>query len=84
MIRLDSSFLGNDISQFLQRVNGDKTDRKSGMFVWAIRESPLQAIMKIITASMEGNVKPVNLMRPVMALLLIGFLLPHMIQALNQ
>jgi hypothetical protein len=36
------------------------------------------------TAIKEGNVKPVNLMRPVMALLLIGFLLPHMIQALNQ
>ena len=36
------------------------------------------------TAIMERNLKPVNLMRPVMALLLIGFLLPHLIKALNQ
>jgi hypothetical protein len=36
------------------------------------------------TAIREGNLKPVNLMRPVMALLLIGFLLPHLIKALNQ
>ncbi|MDZ4163515.1 MAG: DUF6790 family protein [Smithellaceae bacterium] len=36
------------------------------------------------TAIMERNMKPVNLLRPVMALLLIGFLLPHMIYALNQ
>jgi len=33
---------------------------------------------------MERNMKPVNLLRPVMALLLIGFLLPPMIKALNQ
>ncbi|MCX5846183.1 MAG: hypothetical protein NTW12_07480 [Deltaproteobacteria bacterium] len=36
------------------------------------------------TAIMERNMKPVNLMRPGMALLLIGLLLPHMIKALNQ
>ncbi len=36
------------------------------------------------TAFRERNLKPVNLMRPVMALLLIGFLLPHLIKALNQ
>lgn len=36
------------------------------------------------TAIMERNMKPVNLMRPVMVLLLIGFLLPPMIKALNQ
>ena len=36
------------------------------------------------TAIRERNLKPVNLMRPVMALLLIGFLLPHLIKALNQ
>jgi len=29
------------------------------------------------------NLKPVNLMRPVIAFLLIGFLLPHLIKALN-
>jgi hypothetical protein len=38
----------------------------------------------LATAIMEGNLKPVNLLRPVMALLLIGFLLPHMIIALTQ
>ncbi|MBA4422179.1 MAG: hypothetical protein C0390_03625 [Syntrophus sp. (in: bacteria)] len=38
----------------------------------------------VATAIMERNMKPVNSMRPVMALLLIGFLLPHMIKALNQ
>ena len=36
------------------------------------------------TAIRERNLKPVNLRRPVMALLLIGFLLPHLIKALNQ
>jgi hypothetical protein len=36
------------------------------------------------TAIRERNLKPVNLMRPVMALFLIGFLLPHLIKALNQ
>ena len=38
----------------------------------------------VATAVMEGNMKPVNLLRPVMALVLIGFLLPPMIKALNQ
>ncbi len=38
----------------------------------------------VVTAIMEGNMKPVNLLRPVMALLLIGFLLPHMITALTR
>ena len=36
------------------------------------------------TAILERNLKPVNLMRPVMALLLIGFLLPLLIKALSQ
>ena len=36
------------------------------------------------TAIMDGNRKPVNLLRPVMALLLVGFLLPSMIKALTQ
>jgi hypothetical protein len=35
------------------------------------------------TALMAGNMKPVNLLRPAMALLLIGFLLPAMIKALT-
>jgi len=34
-------------------------------------------------ANKEGNGKPVNLLRPVMTLLLIGLLLPFMIKALN-
>ena len=38
----------------------------------------------VTTAIMERNMKPVNLLRPVMALLLIGFLLPPMIKALTQ
>ena len=38
----------------------------------------------VTTAIMERNMKPVNLLRPAMALLLIGFLLPHMIKALTQ
>jgi hypothetical protein len=38
----------------------------------------------LAAAIMQGNMKPVNLLRPVMALLLIGFLLPYMIEALNQ
>jgi len=38
----------------------------------------------VATAVMERNTKPVNLLRPVMALILIGFLLPPMIKALNQ
>ena len=36
------------------------------------------------TAIMKGNMKPVNLLRPVLALLLIGFLLPVMIKALSR
>ncbi|MCU0571956.1 MAG: hypothetical protein MUC41_03075 [Syntrophobacteraceae bacterium] len=36
------------------------------------------------TAIMERNMKPVNLLRPAMTLLLIGFLLPAMIKALTQ
>ena len=36
------------------------------------------------TAVMNGNLKPVNLLRPVMALVLIGFLVPPMIKALYQ
>jgi hypothetical protein len=38
----------------------------------------------LATAIKEGNMKPVNLLRPVMTLLLIGLLLPLMIKALNQ
>ena len=38
----------------------------------------------VATAIMERNMKPVNLLRPAMALLLIGFLLPPMIKALTQ
>jgi hypothetical protein len=38
----------------------------------------------VATAIMERNMKPVNLMRPILALLLLGFLLPHMISALIQ
>lgn len=36
------------------------------------------------SAMLEGNMKPVNLLRPVMTLLLIVLLIPHMINALNQ
>ncbi len=36
------------------------------------------------TAIMEKNLKPVNLLRPAMSLVLIGFLLPAMIKALTQ
>ncbi len=36
------------------------------------------------TAITERNVKPVNLLRPALALLLIGLLLPPMIKALAQ
>jgi hypothetical protein len=38
----------------------------------------------VATAIMERNMKPVNLLRPAMALLLIGFLFPPMIKALSQ
>lgn len=42
------------------------------------------AVNHVATAIMERNMKPVNLLRPVMALLLIAFLLPPMIKALAQ
>jgi hypothetical protein len=38
----------------------------------------------VATAITERNMKPVNLLRPALALLLIGFLLPPMIKALAQ
>jgi hypothetical protein len=38
----------------------------------------------VATAIMERNMKPVNLLRPGLALLLIGFLLPPMTKALTQ
>lgn len=38
----------------------------------------------VATAVMERNMKPVNLLRPVMALILTGFLLPPMVKALIQ
>ncbi len=38
----------------------------------------------VTTAITERNLKPVNLLRPALALLLIGFLLPPMIKALAQ
>ena len=38
----------------------------------------------LATAIRERNMKPVNVMRPVMALVLIGLLLPPMIKALTQ
>ena len=44
----------------------------------------LSAANHFATAIMERNMKPVNLLRPVLALLLIGLLLPPMIKALNQ
>jgi hypothetical protein len=44
----------------------------------------LSAANHVATALMERNMKPVNLLRPAMALLLIGFLLPPMIKALTQ
>jgi hypothetical protein len=42
------------------------------------------AVNHVASAIMERNMKPVNLLRPVMALILIGFLLPPMIKALVQ
>ncbi|MFA6414112.1 MAG: DUF6790 family protein [Syntrophales bacterium] len=42
------------------------------------------AVNHAATAIMERNMKLVNLLRPAMALLLIGFLLPPMIKALTQ
>jgi hypothetical protein len=44
----------------------------------------LSAANHVVTAIREGNMKPVNLLRPAVALLLIGFLLPPMIKALTQ
>jgi hypothetical protein len=38
----------------------------------------------MVAAIMGQNLRPVNLLRPAMALLLIGFLLPPMIKALGQ
>lgn len=38
----------------------------------------------LATAIRDGNMKPVNLLRPAVTLLLIGFLLPLMIKALSQ
>ena len=37
----------------------------------------------VATAITDGNMKPVNLLRPVVTLLLIGFLLPVMMKALS-
>jgi len=44
----------------------------------------LSAANHVATAIMERNMKTVNVLRPAMALLLIGFLIPPMIKALNQ
>jgi hypothetical protein len=44
----------------------------------------LSAANHTATAIMEKNMKATNLLRPLMALLLIGLLLPPMIKALNQ
>ena len=44
----------------------------------------LSAANHLATAIRDGNMKPVNLMRPVVTMLLIGFLLPLMIKALSQ
>ena len=42
----------------------------------------LSAANHVATAVLGGNLKAVNLMRPIMALLLVGFLLPPMLKAL--
>lgn len=42
------------------------------------------AVNHVASAILGGNMKPVNLLRPVMVLILIGFLLPPMIKALAQ
>jgi hypothetical protein len=42
----------------------------------------LSAANHVATAVMQRNMKPVNLMRPALALLLIGLLVPPMIKAL--
>jgi uncharacterized membrane protein required for colicin V production len=44
----------------------------------------LSAANHLITAIKDGNMKPVNLMRPVLALLLAGLLIPVMVNALWQ
>lgn len=44
----------------------------------------LSAGNHVATALKEHNFKPVNLMRPLMVLILMGFLLPPMVQALRQ
>jgi hypothetical protein len=44
----------------------------------------LSAANHVATAIMDRNMKLVNLLRPAMALLLIGFLFPSMIKALTQ
>ncbi len=44
----------------------------------------LSATNHTVTAIKEHNMKPVNLMRPVMTLILMGLLLPPMYQALLQ
>jgi hypothetical protein len=44
----------------------------------------LSAANHAATAILERNLKPVNLMRPVMAVVLIVFLLPLLVKALNQ
>ena len=44
----------------------------------------LSAANHVASAIMDRNMKTVNLLRPALALLLIGFLLPPMIKALNQ
>jgi hypothetical protein len=43
----------------------------------------LSAGNHLATAIIHGNMKLVNLLRPVMALVLIGLLVPHMVLALN-
>jgi hypothetical protein len=42
------------------------------------------AVNHVATSVMDRNMKPVNLLRPAMTLLLIGVLLPPMIKALTQ
>jgi hypothetical protein len=42
------------------------------------------AVNHVATAILERNMKPFNLLRPAIALVLIGGLLPPMIKTLNQ
>ena len=44
----------------------------------------LSAANHTVTAIKEHNMKPVNLMRPIMTLILMGLLIPYMFQALLQ